>query len=76
MTVSKSQLKASQVYRKRNPERTAYTTLRRNAFNFVNGYQKGGKTEEAIKSDYGSEHYFDDLKDLQNDLKKAIERLK
>lgn len=76
MGVSKSQLKASQAYRKRNPEQTTYTTLRRHAFNFVNAYKKGGKSQQAIESEYGREHYYDDLRDLKIDLEKALNELK
>lgn len=76
MPISDSQKKATQTYRKRNPERTSYTALRRGAFNFVNGYKKGGKTQKAIESEYGKENYYNDLRDLQVDLKRAIEKLK
>lgn len=74
--VSEAQKRASEAYRKRHHEQTIYTTLRRNAFNFVNGYKKGGKTQQAIDSEYGANHYSDDLNDLLVDLKKALEALK
>lgn len=62
---SKALSKAIQRDRAKNPDRTAYTSLRRGAFNFARP-KPGTKSNDYINSDYAKEdgRYINDLKDL------------
>lgn len=76
MAVSKSHIKASRQYEKRNPDRTGYNTLKRNAVNFVSAYTKEGtKANQYVTSDYGKKHYKEDLTELENLIKQTLEEL-
>lgn len=68
----KSQIKASRKYDKDHPERVAYTTARRKAFNFLNAGEnsKVGQAIQAYKNEY-----LDDLKDLYQQTGDKIKRL-
>lgn len=73
---SKALSEAIQRDRAKNPDRTAYTSLRRGAFNFANP-KPGTKSSQYITSEYAQEgdRYINDLKDLlrftANKLKNA-----
>lgn len=71
---SEAQLKATRNYESRNPNKTGYDRLRRQALNFVN--PTGAKGKGYIESEYGAARYIDDLKDLQLVIKKRVEELK
>ncbi|MFR0595417.1 hypothetical protein [Limosilactobacillus mucosae] len=73
MPVRKSQVSASRKWEKANPHRTAYTKLRRTAFSFVNP-KAGSRAEEHIKANHAD--YVEDLKKLQEELKKKLEEMK
>lgn len=68
----KSQIKASRKYEQDHPQRIAYTTARRKAFNFLNA-SPSSKVGQAVQS-YKSE-YLDDLKDLYQQTGEKIKRL-
>lgn len=76
MAVSKAHIKASRKYEQRNPDRTGYNTLKRNAVNFVSAYTKEGtKANQYVTSDYGKKHYKEDLNELKSLIQQAIEKL-
>lgn len=62
---SKALAAAIQRDRAKNPDRTAYTSLRRGAFNFARP-KPGTKSSEYVSSDYARAggRYVNDLKDL------------
>ena len=63
MAVSKSHIKASRQYEKRNPD-------------FVSAYAKEGtKANRYVTSDYGKKHYKEDLTELENLIKQTLEEL-
>lgn len=64
-----SQLKAADVYRKRNPERIKFLSLKNNAFNFVSP-QPGSTSEKAIKWAKAEGIYDDALDELLEKLSK------
>lgn len=67
-----SQIKASRKYDKDHPQRVAYTTARRKAFNFLSA-SPSSKVGQAIQA-YNSE-YLDDLKDLYQQVGEKIKEL-
>lgn len=70
--VRKSQIKASRKYERDHPNRVAYTTARRKAFNFLNA-GPASKVGQAIQAYKGE--YLDDLKDLYQQTGDKIKRL-
>lgn len=72
MPISEARKRATKNYEKSHPERLAYTTARRKAFNFLNASEKS-KVGQAIKL-YKSE-YIDDLKDLQETITIKLNQL-
>ncbi len=66
-TVSQAQIKASRKYEQKNPERTGYNRLKREAFNFIDALEKPKTTAyRYITSDYGQKKYVEHLKELRD----------
>lgn len=70
---SKAQNDATKRYQARNPEKTRYVQMRRQARGFVN--PKPGTVAAGVIDGYGAPFYLDDLKDLKLDIEKRINEL-
>ena len=76
MAVTRAHIKASRKYERNNPDRTGYNTLKRNAFNFANAYnKKDTKAHTYVTSDYGRKNYKGDLEELKSLIDHTLENL-
>ena len=73
---TEAQKRASRTYEKRNPGRTGYETLKRNAVNFVGALDKQGtKARHYVTSPYGANRYRDDLESLISTARDTLKKL-
>lgn len=70
---TKAQIRTVRKAEAKNPDKTGYDRLKRQAKNFIE--PKGGKSLAYVESDYAAERYLDDLKDLKIAIERRIEDL-